>query len=421
MRRTRGSGYHEDVTEIVRGLPQPADFQAPPGQTERARWAEADAVARPARVARLRETLAANGVDAYFGIRSENVRYLTGFILDDGEDKVSGNSGRCLISGDEIVVTADSRYRLQAQAQCAGARVAPVTYDLAATWPELLASIGAKRVAVEAGAISHKQWQDLAAAAPHVELVEAGTWVERQRATKEPAEIERIRSACAVADRALASIIRRIKPGRTERELAMALEWEIRTGGAEALAFGVACLAGPNAALPHGSPSASEACVGQVLLFDFGAMVDGYRSDMTRTLFVGTPSSRDGEIYEIVAAAQLAAIERLRAGLRGEMPLPTDKETDAAARAVIEAAGYGEKFGHGLGHGIGLATHESPSCNRLARGDALPSPSVFSVEPGIYLDGETGVRIEDLVLFDASNADLELLTHFPRDIVVVGV
>ena len=409
------------MTQIVRGLPHPADFQAPPGAADRARWADADRAARPARVARLRETLAAGGVDAYFGVRSENGRYLTGFVLEDGEDKVSGNSGRFLVSADEVVVLADSRYRLQAQAQCEGARVAPVTYDLAAAWPELVASLGARRVAVEAGFVSHKLWAELEAAAPDVELVEAGPWIEQQRATKEPAEIERIRAAGAVADRALSSVIRRIKPGVTERELAMTLEWEMRTGGAEALAFGVACLAGPNAALPHGSPGVDEVRMGQVLLFDFGAMVDGYRSDMTRTLFVGAPAARDVAIYQIVAEAQAASIERIRAGLRGDASIPTDREADAAARDVIEKAGHGEHFGHGTGHGIGLATHETPSLNRLAAGDALPSPSVFSVEPGIYLDGETGVRIEDLVLFDTSRTDVELLTCFPREMVVVGV
>jgi Xaa-Pro aminopeptidase len=150
-------------------------------------------------------------------------------------------------------------------------------------------------------------------------------------------------------------------------------------------------------------------------------MVDGYRSDMTRTFFVGSPTARDLAIYEIVAGAQLAGVERLRAALRGSQPVPSGKEADAAARAVIEAAGQGEHFGHGTGHGIGLATHESPSLSRAASDDPLPSPTVFSVEPGIYLDGETGVRIEDLVLFDTTKPDVEILTCFPRDVVVVGV
>jgi Xaa-Pro aminopeptidase len=281
------------MTNLVRGLPHPADFPAPPTAADRARWAESDVAARPQRLARLRARMAAEGVDAYFGVRSEHMRYLTGFTLDDNEDKVAGNSGRFFVSADRVLVLADSRYRLQAAAQAPDARLEDTTYDLSAGWRGWLESLGARRVAMEAGFISHVVWTQLAAAAPEIELVEAAAWVEADRAVKEPAEIERIKSACAVADRSLASMLRRIKPGCTERDLAMQLEWEMRTGGADALAFGIACLSGPNAALPHGSPSAREVRIGEVLLFDFGASVDGYRSDMTRTLFVGQPTERD--------------------------------------------------------------------------------------------------------------------------------
>lgn len=411
------------MTKIVRNLPHPADFPAPPNAADRERWSEADAVARPARLGRLRARLAAAEVDAYFGIRPAHMRYLTGFILDDGEDQVAGNSGRFLVSADEVVVLADSRYRLQAHAQATGARIEATTYDLAAGWPELIKSLGARRVAVEAGLVSHQQWRQLAEAAPDVELVEAGGWVESDRAIKEPAEIERVKAACAVADRALAAILRRIKPGQTEKELALALEWEMRTCGADGLAFGIACLAGPNAALPHGSPSPSEVLLGQVLLFDFGALVDGYRSDMTRTLFVGKPAERDLAVYEIVAAAQNASLSLLRGSLAttASAPAPSGLAVDATARRVIEDAGHGEHFGHGTGHGIGLATHEAPTLSRVSTDDPLPSPTVFSVEPGIYLDGETGVRIEDLVLFDRPAGVMELLTGFPRDVLSVGV
>ena len=409
------------MINVVRTLPHPADFPAPPSDVDRARWAEADTAARPARLARLRARLAEAGVDAYFGIRPEHMRYVTGFALEDGEDRVAGNSGRFIVSGDQVIVLADSRYRLQAAAQAAGARIENTTYDLAARWPELLESVGARRVAVEADLVSHKLWGELAAAAPGVELVAASGWIEADRATKESSEIERIRAACAVADRALSAILRRIKPGQTECELALALEWEIRTGGAEGLAFGIACLAGPNAALPHGSPSSSEVRIGQVLLFDFGAMVEGYRSDMTRTLFVGTPSERDLKVYATVAAAQTASMQLLEGALKAGGVAPSGRAVDAAARGVIEAAGHGEHFGHGLGHGIGLATHELPSLSKSASDNPLPSPTVFSVEPGIYLDGETGVRIEDLVLFDQARSSLERLTGFPRDILVVGV
>jgi Xaa-Pro aminopeptidase len=416
--------YHGAMTNVVRNLPHPADFPAPPSEVDRARWVAADAAARPARLARLRARIAAEGADAYFGIRPEHMRYLTGFSLDDGEDRVAGHSGRFLIGADEIVVLADSRYRLQAAAQAPGARIQNTTYDLAALWPELVKSVGARRVAVEADLVSHKLWGQLAAAAPDVELVEAAGWVEADRAIKEPSEIERVRAACAIADRSLAAILRRIKPGMTECELALALEWEMRTGGADGLAFGIACLAGPNAALPHGSPSSRELRIGQVLLFDFGAMVAGYRSDMTRTLFVGEPATRDLLIYATVAAAQAASMELLDAALKvgaGARPMPSGRAVDAAARKVIESAGHGEHFGHGLGHGIGLATHELPSLSKAASEDPLRGPTIFSVEPGIYLDDETGVRIEDLVLFDETRTSLERLTGFPRDVLVVGV
>jgi Xaa-Pro aminopeptidase len=409
------------VTEPVRQLPHPADFAAPPTPADLARWEEADRAARPTRLTRLRAKMAAEGVDAYFGVRSEHMRYLTGFSLADGEDRVAGNSGRFLVSGGEVVVLADSRYRLQAVAQAPEARVEAVTYDLAAGWAALAGGVGAKRVAAEAGYLSHQEWEDLRKAAPDVELVPVSGWVEADRAVKEPAELERIKAACAVADRALAAIVRRIKPGMTERTLALALEWEMRTGGAEALAFDIACLAGANAALPHGSPSDSEAACEKVLLLDFGAIVAGYRSDMTRTLFVGEPAARDLEVYGTVAAAQATAIELLEAAARGKRPIPSGREADAAARGIIEGAGHGEHFGHGTGHGIGLATHELPTLSKAASEDALPCPTVFSVEPGIYLDGETGVRIEDLVLFDPESKRCERLTSFPREVMAVGV
>jgi Xaa-Pro aminopeptidase len=409
------------MTDLIPILPHPADFHAPPSPTDRARWTDADAQARPRRLARLRERLAKEGIDAYFGVRSENVRYLTGFRLGDGEEKVCGNSGRFLVAADHVVLLADSRYRLQAAAQAPGARIDNVTYDLAVSWAELLASVGAKRVAVESAMVSHQLWDQLRAAAPDVEMVEASGWIEADRAIKEPAEIERIRAACAVADRALAAIVRRIRAGATEHDVALMLEWEIRTGGGDALAFDVACLAGPNAALPHGSPTDREIHVGQVLLFDFGAMVEGYRSDMTRTLFIGEPTARDHAIYEIVAKAQKAAIDRLAAAARGEMPIPSGREADAAARDVIEKAGYGASFGHSLGHGIGLATHEAPSLSRTADETPLAGPTVFSVEPGIYLDGEMGVRIEDLVEFDPARQRFAILTGFPKEPLVVGL
>jgi Xaa-Pro aminopeptidase len=404
-------------------LPVAGDFASPPDAAALARWEEADRAARPARLGRVRDRLGPEGLDAYFGVRPEHTRYLTGFALASGEEKVAGNSGQFFVAGDDLVVLADSRYAIQARREAPDARIEVVYNDLPAQWPRLMTSIGARRIGIEAGFVGHALWEKLAAAVPSVELVPVEGWVEADRATKEPAELERIAAACAVADRALAAILPAIRPGVTESNLALRLEWEIRTGGAEALAFDVACLAGPEAALPHGSPGDRPVRSGEVLLFDFGAQVAGYRSDMTRTLFVGDPTTRDLEIYELVAQAQAAAIASIETAVArwGQgSGLPDGRSIDALARGVIDAAGFGERFGHGLGHGIGLATHELPSLSRTAPETPLPSPTVFSVEPGIYLDGETGVRIEDLVAVDAAVARVERLTRFPREVFVVG-
>jgi Xaa-Pro aminopeptidase len=387
---------------------------------------ESDRIARPMRLERLRARLESEGVDGYFGVRRENTRYLTGFELADGEEKVAGVSGQFLVGADETVVLVDSRYRVQAQEQCPESRIEDVYVEFAARWPELVGSMRpirggdrVRRLAVEAGFVSHATWQRLAEASPDVELVPAEGWVEELRQVKEPAELGRVAAACAVADAALERLLPDIRPSVRETELALQLEWTIRTNGGEALAFDVACLGGPRAALPHGSPMERPVAAGEVLLFDFGAQVCGYRSDMTRTLFVGEPASRDLAIYRIVAEAQEAAIAALGdAVAAGEHP--TNRAIDAVARAWIADAGYGEQFGHGLGHGIGLATHELPSLGSRSPERPLPSPTVFSVEPGIYLDGVTGVRIEDLVVFDASAGRLERLTSFPREVTVVG-
>lgn len=401
-------------------LPVPADFAPPPSPADLARWAQADRAARPARLARLRRRLTETGVDAYFGIRPEHMRYLTGFALDNGEEKVAGNSGQFLVAGDEVVLLADSRYTIQARREAPDARLFEAYGNLPERWAELVGSVGARRVAVEAGFVSHATWTRLVAAAPDVELVPVEGWVEADRAKKEPAELERITAACAVADRALAALLPRIRPGVTEASLALDLEWLMRTGGAEALAFDVACLAGPQAALPHGAPGEQPLEAGQVLLFDFGAQVAGYRSDMTRTLFVGEPAERDFGVYEVVARAQCAAIELLEARVSSGGPLPTGPDADAVARIVIDSDGRWPAYGHGLGHGIGLATHEEPRLGRTAPATPLPSPTVFSVEPGIYLEGETGVRIEDLVAVDVEARRFERLTRFPSDVIVVG-
>ncbi|MEO8274289.1 MAG: Xaa-Pro peptidase family protein [Chloroflexota bacterium] len=404
--------------------PQPSDFPAPPTAADRERWADADRAARPERVGRLRKRMAAEGVDGYFGLRWEHMRYLTGLPFDEAEVSGSGDSGKFLVGLEDLWVLADSRYTIAVQRDCPGATLYEIEVQLTDAWADLVATAGVKRVAIEAMTIPFLTWERLKAAAPNVELIPVEGWVEADRQLKEPSELERVAAACAISDRALAALLPSIRPGVTEKDLALDLEWRIRTGGADRLAFDVACLAGAEAALPHGAPGLRPVKSGEVLLFDFGAQVEGYRSDMTRTLFVGEPTERDLAVYRTVAASQDIVFDSLweavSSAQRG-VAMPAGKVYDQMARDVITADGRFPVYGHGLGHGIGLATHELPGLGRRSPDVPLPDRTVFSVEPGIYMEGETGVRIEDLVIIDVEAGKVERITNFPRDEVVVGV
>ena len=404
--------------------PHPADFPAPPTKSDRERWAEADRAARPVRLARLRKRMAEAGVDGYFGVRWEHMRYLTGLPFDEREITGSGDSGKFLVGLEDVWVLADSRYTIAVKRDAPDSKVFDCYNALTDRWAELVAEAGVQRVAIEAMTIPHLTWERLVEAAPDVELIPIEGWVEADRQVKEPTELERVAAASAVADRALASLLPSIRPGITEQELALDLEWRIRTSGADRLAFDVACLAGAEAALPHGSPGLRPVERGAVLLFDFGAQVEGYRSDMTRTLFVGEPRERDLEVYRVVAEAQEVVFDVLDAAVPAAQsgdPMPTGRSLDALARSYIEADGRFPVYGHGLGHGIGLATHELPGLGRRSPDQPLPERTVFSVEPGIYIEGETGVRIEDLVVVDVDTGRVDRVTRFPRDEVVVGL
>ena len=404
--------------------PHPADFPAPPTAADRARWAEADRAARPDRLRRLRDRMAKEGVDGYFGVRWEHMRYLTGLLFDDHEVTGSGDSGKFLVGAEQVWVIADSRYTIAVRREAPDSTVYEANNQLVDIWADLVSTAGARRIAIEAMTIPHITWEKLREATPDVELVPIEGWVEADRQLKEPAELERVAAASAVADRALAGLLPSIRPGVTEIDLALDLEWRMRTGGADRLAFDVACLAGPEAALPHGSPGRRPVESGAVLLFDFGAQVEGYRSDMTRTLFVGEPRERDRAVYRLVAEAQEIVFEALDAAVgaaQGGVPLPTGRSMDVLARSLIEADGRFPVYGHGLGHGIGLATHELPGLGQRSPDVPLPRRTVFSVEPGIYIEGETGVRIEDLVVLDVDAGLTDRVTQFPRDEVIVGV
>ena len=251
----------------------------------------------------------------------------------------------------------------------------------------------------------------LAEQAGDVELVRAPGLIEQLRVVKDDAEIEALRMACAAADRALADLIAQggLRPGRTEREVARELETRMLDYGAAGPSFDTIVAAGVHSAIPHHRPTDVELATGDLVKLDFGALVDGYHSDMTRTFVLGAPADWQRELYELVAAAQAAG----RAALR---PGTSFADVDAAARGVVEAAGRGEEFLHGLGHGVGLEIHEAPSLAKTGEG-RLSAGMAVTVEPGVYLSGKGGVRIDDTLV--VRDGDPELLTLTTKQLVVV--
>ena len=400
-------------------LPLPEEFASAPTAQDLDRWRDADHAAGPARLAALRARAAEERLDALLLTSHADARYFSGMEFGPNEEPVAGSSGWLLVSGDDLAVLVDSRYTVQARREAPLATALDYGSDTGETIGRWLVAHGVRRLGLDPQAVRHAVWERIEATATGVELVPVKGFGGAQRARKEPAEIERITAACAVADRALARLLPQIRPGVTEAALAWSLERGMREDGAEALAFDVAALAGGNAALPHGNPSVRALARGEVILFDFGAQVGGYRSDMTRTLFVGAASDADLALYEQVHRGQAATFDLLRGAITGPTAtMPSGRSCDEETRRVM-GSGVGI-YEHGLGHGIGLQTHEAPSLSRAASTDPLPSPTVFSVEPGIYLEDQIGIRIEDLVAVDATKGILEVLTRFPSDPIIVG-
>ncbi len=355
------------------------------------------------RLTKLREALTTEGLDAILITQPGNRRYLSGFT---GTDLDRDSAGVLLISQDQAVLAADSRYYEQIEKQAPDFRLAKITDEFKMLLPELVHQVGAKRVGFESTHLTvdqHQEWQEVAEG---FELVPTKELVEGIRAIKDEDELSKIRKAIALADEALAHIAGFIEPGMTEKEVAWELEVFVRTHGAEKVAFDLIVASGPNGAMPHATVSERVIRAGEPIVIDLGAMVDGYNSDLTRTICSGRPDDRLKEIYDIVLEAQCTAEQSIRPGMTG-------KQADGIARQVIEEAGYGENFGHGLGHGVGLAVHEKPGVGRLSE-DVLEPGTVFTVEPGIYLPGWGGVRIEDIVVMREDG--VEVLTQASKDV-----
>ncbi|MGI8659077.1 MAG: M24 family metallopeptidase [Candidatus Limnocylindria bacterium] len=364
---------------------------------------------RTDRLDRLRGVLADRSLDGALISRNANRRFLSGFRLGDAEGPTSGWSGTLLVTQDASLIFADSRYTEQAEQEAPDWDVVPTTGPIHAELPGVLLELGVAVLGLEAGIVSHADWSALAEAAPGVELHAIDGELVPLRLIKSASEVDAIGRACALTDTCFEHLCQFVKPGMTEQEVALELERFFRINGAEGLAFEPIVLAGARAAMPHGRPSGAVIERGNVLLIDFGCAVDGYRSDMTRTLFVGEVSDEIRRYHDAVREAQSSAIDGVAVGVNGQ-------DLDAIARARIEREGV-ESYGHGLGHGIGLETHEAPSL-RKSVASTLDAGMVFSVEPGIYLPGVTGIRIEDIVALEERGP--RLLTQSPREAIVIG-
>jgi Xaa-Pro aminopeptidase len=360
-----------------------------------------------ARVARLRGLLDERELDGMLISRIANKRYFSGLRLLEEEE--STWPGTLLVTRDATVLLADSRYTEQAEREAPGWEVILTTGGIGQDLPPVLERNEVVALGMEAEVVTHADWTALAQAAPGVELHAMDDELVPLRLIKTDEELDAIGRACALGDTGFAHLVEFVRPGMTEQEVAWELEAFFRAKGADGLAFPTIALAGPRAAMPHGQPSEATIERGNVLLLDFGCKVDGYRSDMTRTLFVGDVPETVRRVHVAVRSAQSAAMEAIAVGVNGQ-------EVDAVARRVIEDAGF-EPYGHGLGHGIGLEVHEPPSL-RKTRPYTLEAGMVFSVEPGIYQTGVTGVRIEDIVVLEESGP--RSLTASPREPLVIS-
>jgi Xaa-Pro aminopeptidase len=338
---------------------------------------------------KLRQSLAEKELDGILVSQPDNRYYLSGF---------NGSSGFLLITPQDTILATDFRYTEQARGQAADYEIVQITGDIADWFPKLVTDLNLNTLGFEAEDITFAIYRQLTDTLNKTEsklrLVATNGLIESLRAVKEPEEIELITRAVDIADHAFGHIQDVIHAGMTENELAWEIEKLLRENGSEAIPFDIIVASGPNSALPHARPSQRTISSGEPVVIDIGARYHGYSSDLSRTIWVGAPDATLRKVYDTVLGAQLTALAIIREDMTG-------KEADSLARTVIDQAGYGDAFGHGLGHGIGLATHELPSLGPKSP-DRLVDGMVFTIEPGIYLSGWGGVRIEDVAVMEAS-------------------
>lgn len=364
-----------------------------------------------ARMSRLRERLEREGLDALFVTNLTNIRYLCGF---------TGSSAQLLVGAESATFFSDGRYRTQAGDEVEEAAV-EIYPNLKERPPIVRAAAQRMKVArlgFESAYVPVRGREmpspadglpDLEAIFERMQLLPTADLVEDLRRVKEPEELALIRTAAEMADDGFAYILEQVQVGRTEREVALDLEFYLRRQGADGVSFEPIVAAAERSALPHARPTGRTVEKGRYLLFDLGCVYRGYCSDLTRTVVVGPADDRHREVYEVVARANAAGIDAARPGRKGA-------EVDRSAREVIAAAGYPEAFSHGLGHGVGIEVHEQPRLSTISEHELEPG-EVVTIEPGAYFPGWGGVRIEDLVVLTADGVDV--LSRSPKDLIVL--
>lgn len=352
------------------------------------------------RIGRLRSLLEQKGLPALLITNATNRKYMTGF---------TGSAGYVLITADRAVLLTDFRYVTQASEQAAGYEIVEHGPKVVESIHDLLRKWGIAKLGFEQTDLSYGTYSSYAEALGGIEFAPTGGLVESLRMIKDDGEIAVMQQAADLADRAFVHVLGLLKSGVKELDISLEIEMFVRKHGAASTSFETIVASGERSALPHGKASDKIIGTGEFVTLDFGAYYKSYCSDITRTVIVGAPTDKHRDIYKIVLEAQMEALERIKPGMTG-------KEADAVARDVIKRYGYGDHFGHGTGHGLGMEVHEAPRLS--VQGDVVLAPGmVVTVEPGIYLPGFGGVRIEDdIVITETGN---RRLTQSSKDLIVI--
>ncbi len=352
------------------------------------------------RISRLRKLISGNGLDGLLVLGDENRRYLSAYTGEDTQ--LDESAGALLITEKNLVLATDSRFEIQAAEEAPAFEIVCYKEGLAKELPSILRRLNLKRLGFESARLTYSQHLKILEALKkdnlEVDLIAVEKLVESIRLIKDEEEIAAIKKALSISEEVFNKISEAVLPGMTEKEAAWLLEKGLRENGAEALAFPVICASGFNSAMPHAIPGNRQCAEGEPILFDWGAKLDGYCSDISRTILLGKPDETFIKVYSAVLEAQQKAIAAIKPGANA-------KDVDAVARRHIEKMGFKGRFGHGLGHGVGLAVHEFPTVSPLSD-KILAQQMVFTVEPGIYIPGWGGVRIENMVVVREAGAEV---------------